>query len=269
MVHIEEGISGNPDQDIPQYTLWQIFVIWLCAGAPMWLLGWGAYPALSIGLPSTEAGLLRLKLMTIGLIWQFVLSMVILYREEGNIRLGTIRNRFWLSNPISPQTGKQNKKLWWWVIPLLLLYAAAEFLVAGPLNGLWVSLFPFLAEPAGHNPSVLFENPEQWVGAWNLLVLFTVLAVFNTFLGEEFIFRGVLLPKMEGVFGKWDWVANGVIFGVYHLHQPWMLPAGILLGLIIAFSGKRFRTNWFPIILHSTQSVLFFVLILGMVLGLA
>ena len=252
-----------------QYSLVKILGIWLSAGAPMWLLGWVAYPALSKGLSTTDAGLLRLKLMTVGLIWQFVLSMIILHREEGNIRLRTIRNRFWLNNPISPQTGKQNKKLWWWIIPLLLLTATAEFLVAGPLNGLWVSLFPFLAEPAGYNAAALFENPEQWVGAWNLLVLFTVLAVFNTFLGEEFIFRGVLLPKMEGAFGKWDWVANGVIFGVYHLHQPWGLPGSIMLGLIFAFSGKRFRTNWFPIILHSAQSVFIFILILGMVLGLA
>ena len=252
-----------------QYTLWQIFVIWLFAGAPMWLLGWIVYPALSRGLSTTDAGLLRLRLMTIGLIWQFVLSMIILYREEGNIRLRAIGSRFWLNHPISPETGKQNKKLWWWIIPLLLLAVATEILVGGPLNGLWVRLFPFLAEPDGYNAAALFENPEQWVGAWNLLGIFTALAVFNTFLGEEFIFRGVLLPKMEGVFGKWDWVANGVIFGVYHLHQPWMLPSGILLGMIFAFSGKRFRTNWFPIILHSVQSVLIFIMILGMVLGLA
>jgi uncharacterized protein len=32
-------------------------------------------------------------------------------------------------------------------------------------------------------------------------------------LGEEFLFRGVLLPCMEGVFGRWSWVANGVLFG--------------------------------------------------------
>ena len=143
-----------------------------------------------------------------------------------------------------------------------------EFLLSGPLNALWVSVFPFLAEPPGYAAGALFENPEQWVGAWGLLGLFTMLAVFNTFLGEEFLFRGVLLPKMKGVFGKWDWVANGVIFGVYHLHQPWMIPAGILLALIFAFSGKYFRSNWFPIILHSAQSVFIFVLILGMVLGL-
>ena len=226
-----------------QYTLWQIFAIWLSAGAPM--------------------------LLTIGLIWQFILSMIILYREEGNIRIKTIRRRFWLNNPVSPKTGEKNNKLWWWIIPLLLLTVATGFLLSGPLNDLWVTLFPFLTEPAGYNAAVLFETPGKWVGAWNLLALFTVLAVFNTFLGEEFIFRGVLLPKMEGVFGKWDWVANGVIFGVYHLHQPWGLPGNVLAGLIFAFSGKHFRTNWFPIILHSGQSVFFFILILGMVLGLA
>ena len=109
-----------------QYKLWQIFVIWLAAGVPMWLLGWVAYPALSADLHQTDAGLLRIKLMTVGLVWQFVLAMIILYREEGNIRLKTIRRRFWLNHPVSPKTGEKNKKLWWWIIPLFLLAAAAE-----------------------------------------------------------------------------------------------------------------------------------------------
>ena len=79
-----------------QYTLWQILLIWLAAGVPMWLLGWVVYPALSKGLSTADAGLMRLRLLTISLIWQFVLSLIILYREEGNIRLETIRRRFWL-----------------------------------------------------------------------------------------------------------------------------------------------------------------------------
>ena len=64
-----------------QYTLWQILGIWLAGGAPMWILGWVAYPALSAGLEPMDAGLLRLKLLTVGLIWQFALAMIILYRE--------------------------------------------------------------------------------------------------------------------------------------------------------------------------------------------
>lgn len=77
-----------------QYTLWQVLGIWLAGGVPMWLLGWVAYPAMSIGLLPVDAALLRINLLTMGLIWEFVLAMIILYREEGNIRLSTIRRRF-------------------------------------------------------------------------------------------------------------------------------------------------------------------------------
>ena len=61
-----------------QYTLWQVLGIWLAAGAPMWILGWLVYPALSQNLTAVDAGLLRIKLLTVGLVWEFVLSMLIL-----------------------------------------------------------------------------------------------------------------------------------------------------------------------------------------------
>ena len=254
-----------------QYALWQILGIWLAAGAPMWLLGWLFYPAMSVGLPGLEAGLLRMKLLAVGLAWQFVLSMIILYYEEGNLRLETIRRRFWLNHPVSVRTGETQKSLWWWIIPLILLVAALEVGLRSTLVQLWTGIFPFLAEPEGYDMSALFapELRSMWLGAWNLLGLFLVLSLFNTFLGEEFIFRGVLLPKMEGVFGKWDWLANGIMFSLYHLHQPWGILATMPGDLVFAYSGKRFRSNWFPIILHSGQSVFLLVLILGLVLGLA
>lgn len=258
-------------QEKGQYSLWQILWIWLAAGAPMWALGWLAYPALSQNLCAVDAGLLRIKLFTVGLIWQFVLSMLILYREEGNFRLETIRCRFWLNNPTSPKTGQIDKRLWWLLIPLTLLVIVSELGIDPIINGKWTTLLPFLTEPKGYSPAVLFapELRSMWIGAWDLLMLQVLLSLFNTFLGEEFIFRGVLLPKMQAVFGKWDWVANGVLFGLYHLHQPWGLPGNILSGLLLAFTGKRYRSNWFPILLHSGESVYFIFLILGLVLGLA
>lgn len=254
-----------------QYTLWQIVGIWLAAGAPMWLLGWVAYPILSTGLPPVDAGLLRLKLLTVGMIWQFVLALLMLYREEGNIRLRTISRRFWLNHPVSPRTGTIKKRLWWWLVPLILLLALLEIGLRSPLVHLWTTIFPFFAEPPGYDAAILFapELRAQWVGDWGLLGLFLVTATFNTFLGEEFLFRGVLLPKMAGVFGKGDWVANGLLFCLYHLHQPWGILATLPGDLLLAYSGRRFRSNWFPIILHSAQSVYFLILILGLVLGLA
>jgi uncharacterized protein len=254
-----------------QYTLWQILGIWLAGGTPTWLLGWVAYPAMSAGLPPMDAGLLRLKLITVGLIWQFVLAMIILYHEEGDIRLGTISRRFWLNHPVSARTGETKKALWWWIIPLILLVAFVEMGLKPVIVNLWTAILPFFTEPKGYDMSALFtpELRTQWVGAWDLFGLFFVFALFNTVLGEEFLFRGVLLPKMEGVFGKWDWVANAVLFGFYHLHEPWAILDSIVTGLIFAFTGKRFHSNWFPIILHSGQSVFFLFLILGLVLGLA
>ena len=108
------------------------------------------------------------------------------------------------------------------------------------------------------------------VGAWWLLGLFVLSAVFNTILGEELLFRGVLLPRMEGAFGKWSWVANGVLFGFYHLHQPWGIAGSVISGVFLyAFVTWRFRSTWMGIIVHSAQSVYFTFLILGVVLGLA
>ena len=267
----KDRFAVEVQHETDQYTLWQILGIWLAAGAPMWILGWVVYPALSQNLSVVDAGLLRIKLLTVGLIWQLVLSMLILYREEGNIRIETIRRRFWLNNPVSPKTGQKNNWLWWLLIPLMLLNVALELGLAPFLNDLWIKVLPFLAEPQGYSPAILFapELRALWIGAWNLLALQVVLSLFNNFLGEEFLFRGALLPKMKGVFGRWDWVANGVLFGLYHLHQPWGLPGNIPSGLLLAFTGKRYHSNWFPIILHSGQSVYFVFLILGLVLGLA
>lgn len=266
-----QELSQTQNHEKDQSTLWQIFGIWLAAGTPMWLLGWVAYPALSTDLTPIDAGLLRMKLLTLGLIWQFVLSMIILYREKGNFQLHTISRRFWLNHPVSTDTGETKKTLWWWIIPLIILVALLELSLRSVLVNLWTAIFPFFAEPNGYDASVLFapELRTQWVGAWNLLALFFITALFNTFLGEEFLFRGVLLPKMEGLFGKWDWVANGILFSLYHLHQPWGILATLPGDLVFAYSGKRFRSNWFPIILHSGQSVFLLFMILGLILGLA
>jgi membrane protease YdiL (CAAX protease family) len=258
-----------------QYSLAKILGIWAAVALPMAFLSWVFVPILapSIDQPVGIAGIARVIVLTLGLICQFILSMAIVYHEEKNLSWSTIRQRFWLNKPHDPKTGEPRKRLWLWLIPLSLLVPGFEFGITPTLNKLWVSIFPFLAEPPGHSFSELLASPEtrvQLEGAWWFFGLFIVFAVFNTFLGEEFLFRGVLLPKMSGVFGKWDWLANGFLFGAYHLHQPWGIPGGVLVGaLLFALPAKYFRSTWMAIVLHSGQSVFFGVLILRLVLGLA
>ena len=63
-------------------------------------------------------------------------------------------------------------------------------------------------------------------------------------------------------------MANGVLFGLYHVHQPWGIPNSVLTGLLYTFPAYRFRSTWMSIILHSAQSVFIAFLVLGVVLGL-
>jgi membrane protease YdiL (CAAX protease family) len=263
--------TTNDINQIPQYTLGKILSVWALAAIPMGFLGWVVAPA--IAQNPSKPGFERLAVLAIGLVWQFVLVMVLLYQETGFLRWATIRERLWLNPPRSVRSGEKNSRLWWWLIPLILMTTLFEMVLIGTVEKVWVALFPFFAEPAGFSLGSALSTPEwktRIVGAWDIYALFIVQAIFNTFLGEELLFRGLLLPRMEGVFGKWDWVANGLLFGLYHLHQPWGVLGSAIEGIfLLALPSRRFRSSWFGIIVHSGQSIFFAFLLLGLVLGLA
>ena len=255
-----------------QYSPAKILGLWIAAAAPMGILAFAVYPALVPNFESDPIGaaFIRFGLITVGLIWVFVLSMIIVYREEGDLRWATIRRRLWLNTPQDPKTGEPRRKLWLWLIPLGLLYFATLMTpILEPLNRPWRSVFPY---PDSANFDSILGAPEivaQLVGNWSFFGLFFIMAVFNI-LGEEFFFRGVMLPKMEGVFGKWDWVVNGVLMGAYHWHQPWMIPGAALIvaPLLFALPSRRFRSTWFGIIIHALQYLILIPMILALVLGL-
>ena len=62
---------------------------------------------------------------------------------------------------------------------------------------------------------------------------------------------------MNGQFGRWDWVANSVLFALYHLHVPWVVPQALLDTFILAYPSKRYRSALVGIIVHSAQSGVF------------
>jgi membrane protease YdiL (CAAX protease family) len=212
-------------------------------------------------------------LLTIGLIWLFVLSMIIVRQAEGDLRWATVKRRLRLNPPRDPKTGETRRRLWLWVIPFILAIIVWEVALKSYVSEPWVSLFPFFAEPPGYSLSAFFESQEildRLVGAWWFFGLFLVFAVFNSILGEEFLFRGVLLPKMEGVFGRWSWVVNGVLHAVWHVHQPWVIAETVISSVFLyTFPSWRFRSTWMGVIVHSVQNAFFAFLVLGAILGLA
>jgi CAAX protease family protein len=244
---------------IPQYRKRAILAIWAAAALPMAALAWIVAPAIEGrfgGVGNVPLAKALIVSLTVGLVWQFVLVVVILVgREQRTLRWSTIREALWLRSPRSPRSGRVGGRVWLVVIPLIIALAAEE-------------LIPRVAMPENRDFGVLLESDVGQAflsGAWGWYGLFVVLWLFNTVLGEELLFRGFLLPRMNGAFGRGGWVANGILFAGYHLHVPWVIPAGLLDTFILAYPSKRYRSAWIGITVHSAQSVFLAVLVLTLV----
>jgi hypothetical protein len=231
----------------------------------MALLTWVVLPAVLPYSP-LHPGITYWLLVIAGLVWQFVVALVILYRELGTLRWSAIRERCWLQTPRDPRTGQADRRLYGWVVPALLFNVIFGMLLAGYLDAPMAWLFPAL-QPAPFMDTSELVSPA-FHGQWWVLGVILVSHLFNYFLGEELLWHGVLLPKMRGVFGRHDWVANAVLFGFYHLHKPWALPSVIVTNLAYSWPAARFRSNWMAVIVHGVEGIPSVVLGLAVVLGL-
>jgi uncharacterized protein len=254
-----EPPAAPAERRLPQLGLGGIAAVWAAAALPMGLLAWVVAPLLAHHL-SGPGALSRALIITLtaGLVWQFVLVMGLVAREQGTLRWSVLKDALWLRAPRQPRTGRRGGRLWLVVVPMILALAA-EQLLPGPANPASRDLGDFLGSHTGH---VLLA------GSWGWLAVLTAMFVFNTVLGEELLFRGYLLPRMNGAFGRRDWLANGVLFAVYHVHVPWVIPATALVDTFaLAYPAKRYRSALIGIAAHSAQSVFFFVFALSLVLS--
>ena len=254
-------LQGPPSESLSeQYSLTKILGVWAAAALPMAALAWVVAPLVA-GRLDGPVPLARTLIasLAVGLIWQFVLVLVLVYRERGSLRWSVLKDALWLNAPRSPKTGRVGGRLWLVLIPFVLLLAAEGFIPV--LNA--------IPPVAGHDFTTFVQSEpgrEFLSGNWVWYALLAVQVVFNTILGEELLFRGLLLPRMRGAFGRFDWVANGVLFALYHLHMPWAIPANLVDIFALAYPSRRYRSALIGIIVHSSQGVFVLVLLLYLVL---
>ena len=244
---------------IPAYPVRALFAVWAAAALPMAALAWLVAPRLagSLGGPA-PLGEALLFCLTAGLVWQFALVAALVAHEQGTLRWGVIRQALWLQAPRSPRTGRRGGRMWLVLLPLTALF--------GMVHG--THLLPRPLAPASRDFGSLLASPagaHLMHGAWGWFALNVTLLVFNTVLGEELLFRGFLLPR-SGRLGRSDWLANGVLFALYHLHEPWMIPMTLLDSVILSYSSRRYRSAWIGIAVHSSQSIFLTAALLGLVL---
>jgi len=254
--HLDVPASSN------QYSLTKILAIWASVTAPMALLAFVVAPAI-MSRTSLYPGLVHWMLIVVGMMWQFVVSLAILRHELGGLHWPSIKKRIWLNLPRDPHTGKTRKVLFLWAVPAIAANVLGGYL-ASYLDTAWTNWLPALREPSYVRIEGLAD--PQFQGQWWILGLTLTSLLFNYLLGEELLFRGVLLPRMAGVFGRWDWVANTVLFGLYHVHKIWFWPSMIASSFGYAWAAKRFRSLWMSVIVHGIEGY-FIVLVVAILAG--
>ncbi len=249
--------NATAAENITQLSPAAIIGVWAAATAPMGIGAWVIAPQIKDSLG--DQGLLKALVITLtaGLVWQFVLAVTLVAIEQRSARWSTVREALWLRAPRNAKTGRRGGRLWWIVVPFVFLFAAGE-------------MVPSLPHPDARDFGVIIESDAGQAflsGNWKWFVIVMVMFIFNTMLGEELLFRGYLLPRMEGAFGDKAWVANGVLFGLYHVHVPWVIPAVLLIDTFaLAYSSQRYRSAWIGIIVHSAQTLVLGGLLLALVL---
>jgi uncharacterized protein len=191
-----EPVRAEADryEGIEQYSLKKIVAVWAAAAVPMGVLAWVVAPLLQDLFSGPEPLVQSLLVcLTAGLAWQFVLVLILLRQEIGSFEWSRVRDALWLRAPRDAKTGRVGGKIWWWALPFLLGFAA------------WAAVAPELPIPDDMDLNKFLGSDtgqDFFSGAWGWFAVIVALAVFNTVLGEELLFRGVLLPRMRGVFGK-------------------------------------------------------------------
>jgi hypothetical protein len=246
----------------------QVAGLWLLAALPVALLAWFALPGI-IPFVKIPPVLLFWFVILAGLSWQFALSLWVIRREGGQFTWAGLKERLWLNLPSNPPDGQVRSRLLWRAVPAILLVAfifgagviiltfkaflghLIAWMTLERLGG--ISSYALVSDLA----SPEFANQDWMIG----LAIFTWLALI---FGHELFFRGILLPKMEALSIRLDWVWNAALSGLLFLVQPLLVPFEFLASLIIARLTWRYRSFWMAAMLRSVEGAgLLFIVLLG------
>ncbi len=130
-----------------------------------------------------------------------------------------------------------------------LLWSLAGLITVGISSGLIMKLQELIAGPFDTSPSFMMFEPLNKGRCW-LLLVWVPYWILNI-LGEEFLWRGVLLPRQEIVFGKYTWIIHGLGWGLFHVAFGWHLLITLIpLIFIQSYIVQKTKNSWIGIIMH-------------------
>lgn len=130
-----------------------------------------------------------------------------------------------------------------------LLWCFAGFIMVGVfslaiMKGLELAIGKF-----DHSPPFMSFEPLTKGRYW-LLLVWLPYWILNI-MGEEFLWRGVMLPRQEVAFGKHTWLIHGFGWGLFHIAFGWQLLLTLLpLIFIQSYIVQKTKNSWIGVIMH-------------------
>jgi membrane protease YdiL (CAAX protease family) len=254
----------NIQKQIPQYKLGGIILMFA------WPALWFTFLIYIVGRQFIPAGgttptWVMMGITVLGTGAELVAGLVFLHREGYRLTVSALRDRIRLRWP-------EGRKAWV-LAGIVFILGMSLSMMMGPVNRSLASVPGFVPPewwPSGSNPKIpvnsaadVFPDISLEGNFLFVILYFIVGLVFNIF-GEEIYYRGYLLPRMRSVFGKWDWVANGVLFTLKHVYQRWLYPGILVGGLSFAFAFGPLGSLPLAMLFHWVGNFLFQMVFLVM-----
>jgi membrane protease YdiL (CAAX protease family) len=130
-----------------------------------------------------------------------------------------------------------------------LIWCIAGFVMAGVFSMIILKGLELMIGKFDHSPAFMSFEPLTKGRYWLLLVWFPYWIL--NILGEEFLWRGVMLPRQEIAFGKYTWLIHGCGWGLFHIAFGWQLLITLIpLIFIQSYVVQKTKNSWIGVIMH-------------------
>jgi membrane protease YdiL (CAAX protease family) len=192
------------------------------------------------------------------------LALVLYYREGNRLRWRDFRQRMRLDARRATLLAGVGIFAWA-LVTYVLLQPVSRFLATQPWMAPPIWFGPDLHPLKQAAQGTFMGMPMKGV-AWAPALYF--LGWFFNIAGEELLFRGYLLPRMELRFARKAWLVNALCWWLWHVFWRWQLIALAPVIFVLPFWAQKTKSTVPGLIGHGAVNLVGVVWMMLLVLGL-
>ena len=137
---------------------------------------------------------------------------------------------------------KMTRQDWYWSLGGIVLISILSLIIMKSIELTGIK--------TTSHPSFMSFEPLTPGRYWYLLLWFPYWIL--NIMGEEILWRGVILPRQEEIFGNRTWLLHGAFWGIFHLAFGLQLLVTLLPILFVqSFIVQRQKNSWTGVLIHA------------------